>query len=71
QTVAESADIFDQLLRGNGTEEQENVVAANAAVAYQTVYPESDLKASIAIAKENIKNGAAKTAFEKLIKIKS
>ncbi|MEO0404129.1 MAG: anthranilate phosphoribosyltransferase, partial [Bacteroidota bacterium] len=66
----ESASIFDDILRGIGTKEQEDVVAANAAVAYQTVYPESKLKDNIAIAKENIRNGAAKNAFDQLIKIR-
>lgn len=66
--VAESAKIFMTVLEGNGTEEQNNVVCANAGMAISVV---NDLEAikGYELAKESLLGGKALKAFNKLKEI--
>lgn len=63
-TVEESAYIFWQILKGKGTEEQNNVILANSALAIQTYHPNLSLKEAIEKAKESLLGGKAKEKFE-------
>jgi anthranilate phosphoribosyltransferase len=70
QTVAEAAAIFTNILDGNGTEAQINVVVANAALAIKCVYPERDLQTCLDEARVSLASGAAKQVLKKLIETK-
>lgn len=58
-TVDEAAKIFLNILEGNGTEEQNNVVVANAALGLQLVFSEKSLADCVAMAAESLKSGKA------------
>lgn len=67
-SVETAAKIFTQILNGQGTDTQNNVVCANAAMAIATVN-NSSVEDSFALAKESLLSGKAKTKFEKLVEI--
>ena len=67
-SVETAAKIFTQILNGQGTDAQNNVVCANAAMAIATVN-NSSIEDSFALAKESLLSGKAKTKFEKLVEI--
>ncbi|HXJ99651.1 MAG TPA: anthranilate phosphoribosyltransferase [Gelidibacter sp.] len=67
-SVETAAKIFTQILNGQGTDAQNNVVCANAAMAIATVN-NSSVEDSFALAKESLLSGKAKTKFEKLVEI--
>ncbi len=58
-SVEEAAKIFMNVLTGNGTKEQTNVVIANAAVALNVVYPEKTLLECVKMARESLQSGKA------------
>ncbi len=62
-SVEDAAKIFIDILKGNGTEAQNNVVVANAALALNLVYPEKSLLDCVEMAKESLQSGQA---FNKL-----
>jgi len=64
--VEEAAKIFTDILEGNGTEEQNNAVIANAAIGLNVYFAEKDLPECIGIAAESLKSGKA---MEKLKKV--
>jgi len=65
-TIEEAAKIFVDILEGKGTEEQNNVVIANAAIGLNVYFPEKELPECIEIATESLKSGKA---VEKLRKV--
>jgi anthranilate phosphoribosyltransferase len=67
-SVASSAKIFIEVLEGNGTEAQNNVVCANAAMAISTV-KNSSVSDGFQMAKEALMSGNAKQSFETLVEI--
>lgn len=67
-SIQESGEIFQQILKGKGTDAQNNVVCTNAAFALQCYYNNS-FKESFAMAKESIFSGKAKSAFDTIIEI--
>lgn len=67
-TVASSAKIFTHILNGHGTEAQNNVVCANAAMAIDTV-KKVGIAESFELAKEALFSGKAKQKFEMLVRI--
>tara|TARA_X000000950_G_scaffold282340_1_gene380968 strand:+ start:8458 stop:9453 length:996 start_codon:yes stop_codon:yes gene_type:complete len=67
-SVEKSAFIFKSILEGNGSEEQNNVVCANAAMAISTS-KNLDIDESIKIAEDSLYNKKALKSFEKLVKI--
>lgn len=66
-TVEEAAKVFLNILEGKGTETQNNVALANAAVALNCYYPEKELAECFQIAKESLKSKKALNAFKKLM----
>ena len=66
ETVAEAARILQDVVTGQGTGAQENVVCANAALAIQRFQPESSLVDCLATARESIKSGQAADCLRKV-----
>jgi anthranilate phosphoribosyltransferase len=66
-TVDASAAIFMQVLTGNATSAQSNVVLANAAVAIQTINPQNSFADCFGEAKESLISKKALTSFKSLI----
>jgi anthranilate phosphoribosyltransferase len=67
-SVASSAEIFNKVLDGLGTEAQNNVVCANAALAISTVN-NSSINDSFQLAKEALMSGKAKQSFKTLVEL--
>ena len=65
--VADSARIFVEVLKGEGTAAQTAVVAANAGMALQCAKPELKLADAVALAKETLESGKAYELFNSLI----
>lgn len=66
-TVPEAAEIFMNILDGNGTEAQNNVVLTNAAFALKTFDAKRSFKEAFALAKESLVSGKAKECLQTLI----
>jgi len=66
--IPSSATIFSKVLEGKGSEAQNNVVCANAAMAIATV-TDCNLKEGFEKAKESLLSGKANKAFKKLQKL--
>lgn len=66
--VNDSAEIFESILNGKGSEAQNNVVCTNAAYAIKTYFNVSFDKA-FNMAKESLLQGKAIEAFQKLIEV--
>ncbi|MEI9921822.1 MAG: anthranilate phosphoribosyltransferase [Bacteroidota bacterium] len=67
QTVEESAKIFMTILEGKGTEAQNAVVTANAAMALYAAERSRGLLNCVEVAKETLASGKALAAFKKLM----
>ncbi|WP_282121741.1 anthranilate phosphoribosyltransferase [Algibacter mikhailovii] len=67
-TVEDAAKIFVDIIGGNGTEAQNNVVCANAGLAIATSKQISHQK-GFELAKESLFSGKAKTSLDKLIEL--
>ena len=65
KTIEESAEMFMNIISGKGTEAQNNVVCANAAMAISTVNGSSPLE-SFQLAKESLLSGKGLAALNKL-----
>ncbi|OUR94285.1 anthranilate phosphoribosyltransferase [Flavobacteriales bacterium 34_180_T64] len=65
-TIATSAKIFTHILKGQGTNSQNNVVCANAAMAISTV-TNQPIADCFELAKETLLSGKALTKFSKLV----
>jgi len=70
ETVEHSAKIFTDILNGNGTREQINVVLCNAAMAIKTIHPDKSIGDCIALAEESLSSKKALNSFNTLISIK-
>jgi anthranilate phosphoribosyltransferase len=68
--VADSARIFIQVLKGEGTAAQTAVVAANAGMAIQCARPEFSIPDAVAMAKDTLLSGKAYLLFDRLIQDK-
>jgi len=66
-TVPSAAKIFVDILDGNGTDAQNDVVAANSGIAIQCFDPSKPIADCVAEAKESLSSGAAKKALETAI----
>ena len=66
-SVEDSARIFMNVLRNQGTPGQNNAVVANAAVALRTARPNLSLSDAVATARESLQGGKALRSFEKLV----
>ncbi|RYM35637.1 anthranilate phosphoribosyltransferase [Brumimicrobium glaciale] len=67
--IQASAQLFMQILEGNGTAAQNAVVTANAAMAIQCYHQGQDLSISLKIAEEALKSKAALRTFKTLISL--
>ena len=67
-TVEESAKIFMEVLNGNGTEAQNNVIFANAGLAIATVNG-TDHKTGFELARESLQSGRALQALKRLTEL--
>lgn len=67
-SVGSSAKIFTHILNGQGTNAQNNVVCANAALAISTV-KNIPITESFTLAMASLKSGQAKKRFEKLVSL--
>lgn len=68
-TIKEAADIFMNVLRGKGTDSQNQVILANAAVAIQTYNREKNIYDCLAMAQNSLKELKALEAFNTLKKL--
>jgi anthranilate phosphoribosyltransferase len=69
ETVEAAARIFRNVLEGNGTDAQQNVVIANAALGIHCIHPDKALIDCVAEASESLKSGKALAAFKKLMEL--
>ena len=65
KTIDESAEMFLKIISGKGTEAQNNVVCANAAMAITTVNGGSPIEGFL-LAKESLLSGKGLASFNKL-----
>ncbi|MFC3878841.1 anthranilate phosphoribosyltransferase [Algoriphagus namhaensis] len=71
ETIKESAQIFQSILNGKGTQSQNQVVIANSAAALFTADPSLTFQSAVEKAKESLLSGKAKKVFEKLVNPKT
>jgi anthranilate phosphoribosyltransferase len=69
KTVSESVEVFFNVLKGNGTKAQKDVVIANAAVALKCLDSEKSFEQTIAEATESLNSGKALAKLNKLIEM--
>lgn len=67
ETIRESAIIFERILKGDGTDDQNNVVLANAATALNVIYPEKTIDECLEMARRSLFNTDAYKCFKKLL----
>ena len=65
--IPSSAAIFMNVLKGEGTREQNDVVIANAATGLKCYHPDKDFTECVAMAKESLKSGRALGVFQRLL----
>lgn len=70
ETVQESAKIFNDILDGNGTAEQNAVVLCNAAMAVKTIHNDKSFSDCYSIAEESLNSKKALKSFKTLVSIK-
>ena len=66
-STAAAAELFKQVLDGNNTPAQRNVVTANAALALQCARPGLSWETALAQSRESLDSGAARRAFETML----
>jgi anthranilate phosphoribosyltransferase len=71
KSVPEAASLFMKILKGEGTETQNNVVTINAQMALKCYYPAKSFEECRNIASESLLSGMAHKSFTKLIKLQS
>ncbi len=64
KTVSDSAKLIHQILKGNGSEDQNNVIAANLAEAKQIIHPEIDIIETFNESLDFIKSGQGAKHFK-------
>lgn len=67
KSIEENAKIFLSILEGKGTEAQNQVVIANAAMALRCINPNQALISCVEKAKESLNNGLALLVFKKIM----
>ncbi|MBW3466568.1 anthranilate phosphoribosyltransferase [Arthrospiribacter ruber] len=71
ETIEASALIFESILKGKGSAEQNAVVQANAAAALKTASPELSFTDAYAKAQESLQSGKALEVFQNLVNPKT
>jgi anthranilate phosphoribosyltransferase len=66
-TVEDSVKVFQGILKGDGTEAQNNVIIANAAFGLRCFYPQKTIRECVEIARDSIKSGKAYQCLKTLI----
>ena len=66
-TVDISSKLFMNILNGEGTDAQNNVVTANAAIAIHCVYADKSIEECVALGKESLESKQALNVYKKLI----
>jgi anthranilate phosphoribosyltransferase len=69
ETVKEASKIFIDILEGQGTHAQNQVVIANAAFALQTMDRRLSMEDAVGKAEESLRSGKGHSAFKKLIEL--
>jgi anthranilate phosphoribosyltransferase len=67
-SIKEAVKIFLSILEGNGTEEQNQVVVANSAIAIQCINQNNKFEDSVLEAKDSLMGGKAFQTLKKLIR---
>ncbi|MFR9619774.1 MAG: anthranilate phosphoribosyltransferase [Rikenellaceae bacterium] len=70
-TIESAAAIFDAVLDGTSSVEQQSCVVANAAFAINVMEPTKSIEECVAIARETILSGRAKACFKRFVEINS
>lgn len=68
-SIEEAANIFMNIIKGNGSTAQNNVVLANVAIAIQTYHQQFSIDTALEIAKDSLFSLKAKQSLEKLKQI--
>lgn len=71
ETAETARKIFDSVLEGTSTEEQKNVILANAACGIRIINPRLSIEETVAQARESLKSGKALIAFRKFVELNS
>lgn len=66
-SIDAAAELFRRILKGEGTEEQENVVIANAAMAINLMEKEKSASDCVDAARESLRSGKAQEVLKKLL----
>jgi len=69
ETVEESVKIFLNILDGNGTEAQKEVVRVNSGYALKKLFPSKSIRECFALAEDSLQGGKAKTILKKLLEL--
>jgi len=70
-TIEKSAKIFESILKGKGTQPQNDVVTANAGMALYAANPDLGLVEAVSQAEESLLSGAALTSFNNMLNKKT
>ena len=69
ETPEEACKVFDSVLEGTSTENQKNVILANAACGIAIMQPNLSIEESVNIARESLESGKAFSTFKKFLEI--
>jgi anthranilate phosphoribosyltransferase len=69
RSVNDASDLFINILRGKGTETQNNVVTINSQMALKCYYPSKSFEECREIASHSLLSGKAYESFTKLIEL--
>ena len=70
-TTQEAKQLFDSVLEGTATQNQKNVILANAACGISVMNPNLSIEESVAQARESLESGAALRTFKKFVELNS
>lgn len=70
-TIQEAKQPFDNVLEGKATQNQKNVILANAACGISVMNPNLSIEESVAQARESLESGAALRTFQKFVELNS
>lgn len=70
-TIQEAKQLFDNVLEGKATQNQKNVILANAACGISVMNPNLSIEESVAQARESLESGAALRTFQKFVELNS
>ena len=71
ETPADAKRIFDAVLEGTATENQKNVILANAACGIAIIDPNLSIEESVEMARESLESGRAMATFKHFVELNS